>query len=58
MTEHTTPAGDDPAELDKDQGGELVPFPTPATPMPPTRPTAGPPPTRKPATRTTRTLCR
>lgn len=30
MTEHTTPAGDDPAELD--QGGELVPFPAPAQP--------------------------
>src|SRR5690349_11017283 len=32
MTEHTTPTGGDPAELGKDPGGELVPFPTPATP--------------------------
>ena len=32
MTDHTAPAGDDPSELSKDQGGELVPFPTPATP--------------------------
>lgn len=30
MTEHTTPAGDGPAE--HDQGGELLPFPAPARP--------------------------
>jgi len=31
MTEYTTPAGNELAELDQDQGGELVPFPMPAT---------------------------
>ncbi len=59
MTEHTTPAGDDAAELaGPGRRAGAVPDAGYADDDTATRPTAGPPTTWKPATRTTRTLCR